>query len=236
MSPLFIGLIFSFGFFIESIFGFGGSLVAFAILGFFVDIKDLILIALFIASTASIFIIASDFKSFKKDIFFKSLPYCLIGTIIGALVFIRVSSQILLNLFGIFLIILSFKNLFFDKNITSKIVSRIILVIGGFSQGVFGIGGPFFVTALKDQFNNKSELRATVASFFIAYNAVRFFQFSKNEDFNANIFINYWWVPFTLIIAIYLGHKVHLRISEDVFKKMISILILASGISFLIKS
>ena len=30
-------------FFIESIIGFGGSLVAFAILGFFIDIKDLIL-------------------------------------------------------------------------------------------------------------------------------------------------------------------------------------------------
>jgi uncharacterized membrane protein YfcA len=235
MSTLLIGCIFALGFFSESIIGFGGTLVAFAILGFFVDIKELILIGLYIATSASIFIISSDTKSFKKEIFMKSLPYCFIGTTFGVLLFTSISSAALLKLFGVFLIILSLKTFFFDKIKFPEILVKKLLIIGGFCQGIFGIGGPFIVSALKNQFANKSQLRATMASFFITFNLIRYVQLSITGNFDHQSFLQYWWVPIPLILAIHLGHKVHLKISEQFFKNAIATITLISGLSFLIK-
>lgn len=233
MEIALIALIFCFGFFIESIVGFGGTLVAFAILGYFLDIKDLILLGLYIATTASIYVVASDYKSLQKEIFLKSLPYCLIGTILGIILFVYLSSAVLLKVFAIFLIILSLKTFFFDKIKFHKILLNKLLIVGGLNHGLFGIGGPFFVAVLKNQFKCKSELRATMAVFFISFNAVRYIQLALTGNFNNELFLQFWWIPLPLAVAIYLGHKIHLKISEKFFKHAIASLTLISGISFL---
>ncbi len=232
MSVILIGLVFSLGFFIESVVGFGGSLIAFAILGFFADIKDLILIGLYIATASSIFIVSSDYKSFKKEVFLKALPYCLFGTILGVLLFVHVPSALLLKLFGIFIIILSLKTFFFDEVKFPKIVIKKLLIVGGFCHGAFGIGGPFLVSAVKNQFSSKLHARATMAIFFIVFNITRYIQLSIAGNFNHDLFFQFWWMPIPLIIAIHAGHKVHIGISEKFFKNAIASLTLISGALF----
>jgi hypothetical protein len=73
-----------------------------------------------------------------------------------------------------------------------------------------------------------------MASFFIAYNIIRYTQLSLTGNFNYNNFFDIWWIPLPLIIAIHLGHKVHVRISESLFKNAIAGLTLVSGVKFLI--
>lgn len=232
MLTFFITLAFAFGFFIESVIGFGGGLVAFSILGFFVDIKSLILIAIYIGSASSMFIIASDYKSFNKQIFWQAFPYCLLGTILGVLIFVNVSAPFLLKLFGGFLIILSMKSFFFDKIKMREFLVRKILVIGGFCHGIFGIGGPFFVSALKDKFPKKAQTRVTMAALFLSFNLVRYLQLTFNGNFDYGLFYQFWWAPILLIFAIHQGHKVHIKISEQAFKNGIAILTLVAGIKF----
>ncbi|MES2678100.1 MAG: sulfite exporter TauE/SafE family protein [Pseudomonadota bacterium] len=235
MNPLLIGAIFCSGFFIESIIGFGGSLVAFSILGFFIDIKELILMAIYTATTASIFVLASDHKGFDQNIFFKSFPYCLVGTIIGAVFFVNNDSRIIIIAFGLFLIFLAAKTMFFDNIKLPKHFSNLVLTIGGISQGIFGIGGPFFAIALKEKFKNKSQMRATLAIFFIFFNLIRICQFSLQGTLTADVFFKLWWIAAPLAISIHLGHLVHKKISESAFKKIVAILATFSGIEFLFK-
>lgn len=234
MSVFLIALTFALGFFFESIIGFGGSLIAFAILGFFTDIKELVMIGLYIATVASIFIVSSDYKSFKKEVLFKAFPYCLIGTILGVLLFVQVSSPTLLKLFGIFLIILSLKTFFFDEVKFPNFLVKKFLVIGGFCHGIFGIGGPFFVSVLKNQFSSKSQVRATMAGFFIIFNIIRYLQLSISGNFDYELFFNFWWMPIPLAIAIHQGHKIHVKISERFFKNGVACLTLLSGVGFLL--
>jgi uncharacterized membrane protein YfcA len=235
MSIFLIGLIFCIGFFVESIIGFGGTLVAFAILGFFIDIKELILMAIYVATCASIFVVASDYKQFSKTIFLKSFPFCLMGTIIGVVFFVHNNSQIIIFAFGLFLLFLAAKTMFFDNVKLPKHFSNLVLTIGGISQGVFGIGGPFFAIALKDKFKNKSEMRATLAMFFITFNLIRICQFSFQDALTFDIFFKLWWIAAPLAVAIHLGHLVHKKLSEGAFKKIVAILATFSGIEFLFK-
>ncbi|MFT7087688.1 MAG: putative membrane protein YfcA [Rickettsiales bacterium] len=235
MTLLLIGLAFCFGFFVESVIGFGGTLIAFAILGFFIDIKELILISIYVGTVSAIFVIASDHKKFSKKIFLESLPICLIGTLLGAIFFSKSGSQIIIFILGFLLIFLSVKTMFFDNIKLPKHFSNIILAIGGVSHGIFGIGGPFFAIALKNRFTNKSELRATLATFFITFNLIRICQFSIQGTLSFEIFFQLWWIAAPMAISIHLGHLLHKKINESTFKKFVAVLTTFSGIEFLFK-
>jgi hypothetical protein len=235
MSLALIGLVFCLGFFVESIIGAGGSLIAFAILGFFIDIKQLILMSIYIATTASIFVLASDYRSFSKAIFIKYFPFCLFGTIIGGLFFVHSNSQVIILIFGIFLLFLASKIMFFDDIKLSKKFTKVSLIVGGISHGVFGVGGPFFAVALKNHFKNKSEMRTTLATFFITFNLIRICQFSLYKTLDFDLLFSMWWVAAPLAISIHLGHLVHKKLSESIFKKLLVALATFSGIAFLFK-
>ncbi len=231
-----ISLFFSLGFFVESIAGFGSAFIAYPTLGLFIDIKELILIGLYVGTCASSYIIASSFKSFASKIFLSSLPICIIGTIIGVLVFSKSSSQFLLILFGITLIILSIKMIFFDKIKFPKSFKVTLLLIGGIAQGIFGMGGAFLIAALQSDFKNKSQLRATMAAFFVTFNLIIFTQLYISDQLLNLKFGEIWWVSIPTFVAIYLGHKVHLKISEKTFKRIIATITTIAGIYFLFKS
>ena len=149
---LLIATSFSIGFFIESIIGFGGGIIAYAILGFFMDVKQMILSGLYIGTCSSAMIIISDYKKFSSKIYIKTIPVCIAGTILGVYGFTIFSSTVLSCILGILLILLAFKTIFYDKINAPSYLKNLLLLIGGSSHGLFGIGGPFFVNALKQDF------------------------------------------------------------------------------------
>jgi uncharacterized membrane protein YfcA len=233
--PALIAISFSLGFFIESIIGFGGGLVAYAILGFFMDVKQMILSGLYIGTCSSAHIAISDRKSFSKKIFLKSLLIGIVGTIIGCFIFVKLDSKVILMLLGALSILLSTKIIFFDNIKFPEWFRKILLFIGGVSHGLFGVGGPFLVNALKDEFKNKSELRTTMACFFVLFNIIRFFQLLVQKSVSVGFFMDIWWVMLPIFFAIFLGHKCHLKISEALFKKFVAAMTMFSGAVFLLK-
>lgn len=233
--PILIAISFSVGFFIESIIGFGGGLIAYSVLGFFMDIKHMVLAGLYIGTCSSAYIVFTDHKSFAKKTFMSALPVCLLGTMLGVLIFSHISSKAMLTTLGALSIILSAKIVFFDDIKFPKSFRTALLLIGGISHGLFGIGGPFVVNALRGEFKNKSELRTTMATFFVTLNIVRFFQLILQDEIHATLFADIWWVIFPIFIAIFYGFKAHLKISEEFFKKLIGAMTLFSGIVFLLK-
>lgn len=117
-----------------------------------------------------------------------------------------------------------------------KFLRNKLLFIGGISQGAFGIGGPFVINAIQDEFKNKSELRTTMAVFFTTFNLVRIVQLFLQNQINFDFFGKIWWVIFPIFIAIKLGHKVHLKISEEFLRKSILYITIGAGVKFLIKA
>jgi hypothetical protein len=121
---LLIATAFSIGFFIESIVGFGGGLIAYFILGFFIDLKTMIMAGLYIGTCSSFYIAITDIKNFDKKIFLKSMPIALIGTIIGVYAFSHLSESLLSIIFGTILLLLSLKIIAFDEKVTEFIATN----------------------------------------------------------------------------------------------------------------
>lgn len=228
-----IAISFSLGFFIESILGFGGSLIGYAILTFFLDVKSMILAALYIGTISSAKIIYTDYKSFDKKIFFKSLPITLIGLFFGTFLFVKLPAEILSCTLGGLLFLLAIKILFFDKYVFPKIFKSKLVLIGGIAHGAFGVGGPFLANALQKDFQNKSNLRTTLACFFVFFNLIRFVQLALQNKLKAEFFINIWWAIIPVLFAIKLGHKVHLKISENLFKKGVAVMTVIAAIKLI---
>ncbi len=234
-TALLITFAFAVGFFIESIIGFGGGLIAYAILGFFIDIKNMVIAGLYIGTCSSAYIIYSDHKNFNKKTFFSSLPICFLGTLIGAFAFAKISSDTLFTILGILSIILSGKVIFFDNLKFPKFFKKFLLFFGGVTHGILGIGGPLFVNALKPEFKTKSELRTTMASLFVTFNLIRFAQLLIQKEIEPSFFFNIWWSIIPIFFTIFLGFKIHLKIDEKFFKKLVGTMTLFAGIVFLFK-
>jgi len=230
---LYITLALLFGFFIESIFGFAGTVISLAILGFFIDIKLLVSLILFVATIASICVLITDRKSFSKPQYLQMIKRAIPGAILGSFLFTYLSSEILLKILSILLLGLAIQSFYEPK--FKQSLTNLMLFISGIIHGIFGLGGVTAIGIMKNKFQNKSQVRATFAAFFISLNLIRFIQYSLQNTIQIKDIISFWWIPAPLLITIWFGHKVHLKISETFFKKGISVLLLITGIFFLLK-
>lgn len=241
---LLIASCFSIGFFFESIFGFGGGIIAYSILSFFIDVKTSIMAGFYVGTLSSLAITATSYKYFDKKIFLNLILITIIASLLGVFAFVILPLKILSIIFGFLLIVISLKNLFFDKNnaidnqaINSKKFNFIklkLIFIGGLAQGAFGTGGPFVVNALKSNFNHKSSLRSTMAGYFLFCNMIRTPVLIANNQFSWQFFTEIFWIIIPVFIAIKLGHKIHMSISANHFRIGIGIISLIAGFKFLL--
>ena len=203
---------------------------------FFFDVKEITLAGLYISTLSSLYIVFVSRQYFEMKIFTKLIPVALLGSVVGVYFFIHFSAKILSTFFGLILFFLAIKMIFFDKYKFSKSSKSIFLFIGAISQGAFGIGGPFVVSAIRDDFKSRSSLRATMAVYFVFCNILRISQMLFANQLKIDFFAKISWTIIPVFIAIYFGHYVHLKIKDEFFKKGVAIIVLLASINFLINN
>ncbi|MEM7618758.1 MAG: sulfite exporter TauE/SafE family protein [Pseudomonadota bacterium] len=234
LSILLAACIFT-AYFIESVFGFGGTVIAIAAISYFIDIKTAILIGAYAAICASSFILMTGYKSFSLSHLIRIYTYALPGVFIGTVIFLYTSPVFLLKFFALFLIFYSLYSFWKPDFRMSPLVSRIVLFFSGLIQGIYGTGGPFMLMAYGHEFKTKSELRSMVAAFLLFGNVVRVIQMYFMGQLDTAVFIENWWIIVPVAIAVFSGFTLHKRLSDSVFKKGVFALMLIAGVSFLFK-
>ncbi len=229
-----IGIILCISFGVESIFGLGGTIISLAILGFFFDIKEMIILDSFAAGLTSLLIFGSDYKNFNFHIFLKIFVAAIPGIFIGTYFLKSFDSQIILQIFAVFLICYAFWTILSPKFSIAKILKLPINFIGGVFGSLFGTPGPFFVIAMRDVFKNKSEMRATFAIVFLLLSILRIPTYYKTGLLDFDKILPFWWIMFPLLITVWIGHRIHVKLSERMFQVGISVLLGLAGISILI--
>ena len=74
-----------------------------------------------------------------------------------------------------------------------------------------------------------------MAFYFAFFNLVRFLQLNYLKKYEFAEFFLMWWLIIPISLAVLLGYRIHLRIPEDIFKKIINILLLAAGLIYITK-
>lgn len=207
------------GFFLESIFGFGGTVIFLGLAGFFFDFKTLIYISMFVAIVSSLTIIFQQYKHISlfhlKRIFLFTLP----GVIMGTFLIDYLASAYLLKFFALVLVVYGIKDLLFPTFTLPSYLKLGFTGLGGLIQGIFTTGGPFILMGYRDFFENKQQIRATMAVFFCTTNLLRITQNTLTTGDALPIIYQHLYLGFAVIIAVILGYFVHVRINEALFKK-----------------
>ena len=233
LNVLIIGVVFCLCFGVESIFGFGGTILALTFLSFFFDIKEMVALSIFTGFIASIFIFFSEKKSFNKVIYGKILLASIPGLVLGSLFLKNFSSEVIVYIFAGFLIVFSGWTILSPKISVPSFLKPVINFMGGLFSGILGAPGPFFVASMKDIFQSKAEMRITFAAVFMTLNLLRFPLYIQNEVLDFEKVIPFWWIIIPLLLTIWLGYKIHVKISERFFQVGISILLCLAGFSLL---
>jgi uncharacterized membrane protein YfcA len=218
---------------IESIFGFGGTIIFLGISGLLYDFNTLIKIAMVVGLASGLAVLIQSYKHLSYYHLFNILLLTLPGALIGTYLIDYLASQLLIKAFAVMLISYGFFNLIWPKILIPKIIKNSIIILGGLIQGIFTIGGPFVLMGYKDNFENKQELRSTMAGYFFLINSLRAIFFMLIGGSYTEIVINYYPIAILVMISVWLGYLVHRKIPDIMFKNIIIIAITIIGIIIL---
>jgi uncharacterized membrane protein YfcA len=228
-----IALIACFAYAIESIFGFGGTIIFLGISGFFFDFNSLLKLAMIVGLSSGLAVLIQSYKYVSFNHLIKILIYTIPGALIGTYFISYFASDILIKIFAIILIIYGCFNLFFPDIRFPQFLKNFFVILGGFIQGIYTIGGPFVLMGYKDYFSSKQELRSTMAGYFFIINTLRAIFFMFLGGSYLEIVKIYYPIALLVMLSVWLGYFIHKQIPEILFKKLIIIAITLIGVLIL---
>ena len=228
-----IALIACFAYAIESIFGFGGTIIFLGISGFFFDFNSLLKLAMIVGLSSGLAVLIQSYKYVSLKHLIKILIYTIPGALIGTYFISYFASDVLIKIFALILIVYGCFNLFFPDIKFPQFLKNFFVILGGFIQGIYTIGGPFVLMGYKDYFSSKQELRSTMAGYFFIINSLRAIFFVFLGGSYLEIVKMYYPIALLVMLSVWLGYFIHKQIPEILFKKLIIIAITLIGVLIL---
>ena len=237
MTPLeiilFFALIILLGYFIKALVGFGGAMFSVPILVLFFDVTLVVPIASLVNMLSGIILLPSVKKKFDKKELLLVFIGAFFGTIVGVYLLKSVANDTLKIIFGVLVILFALR-MIFEKYLSFKKLksyfATVFGAIGGLTGGMFSTHGPPIALYLGHQIKDKHILRGTLILVFLIISIWRNGLYLFTGMFNTEIYtISAFMIPI-IIIASFFGSKVHLKISQEVYRKIVVGILLVSGI------
>ena len=222
----------------QSIFGFGGGLLAIPLLSLAIPVRDAVLVVLVFQLMMGLLIVKT-----RKDTPWNSIrPLGLglfTGTVLGISSLAIAPENFLRALLLAFILVYLLRvRIFADvrfPGIEKRRWTAFTGLVGGYVQGVLGTGGPIFVIYLNETVVDKIQFRAAVILILFLSNIVRLCVAVPTGLMEQSILdLCAIALPFFLI-ALVLGQKLHVSFSDHVYRSCIQLLLLISAISLSIK-
>lgn len=224
-----------FGFFVQTIIGFGAQLIAIPIHLTLLNLHQSlgIISVYFLIFSMTFFYV--NWKDADKKIVWELSLNSLVGLAIGIYILKYGDLGILKKLLGIFIL----ADVFYETRRKVKIdrykrLGPVFGFIGGIFAGLFGSGGPVFVTYINNKLEKAKNIRATIIIVFGVINIFRFLLLVNTQIINKEVLWESFLVLPFFVLSIFLGHKMLHKINEELFKKLVLTFLILSGLSLII--
>ncbi|PKH68291.1 permease [Flavobacterium sp. ALD4] len=223
------------GFFIQTIIGFAGALIALPFLLFVMPLSEAVCyISIFYFISTPIYVY-KEWKHIDKELVKKLALSSFIGVIVGIIVLTYGKPIILKKALGIFIILFVFNSLRINKVLPSITkMKHLFGFMGGFFSGLFATGGPIYVILIKNETNDVKTFRATMFASLGLVTVMRIPILVFGGFLSWNQLYNSLYVLPFFILALFLGKKVYLKLDDVLIKKIILGLLFISGALLLI--
>tara|TARA_R110002073_G_scaffold40547_1_gene114881 strand:- start:86393 stop:87109 length:717 start_codon:yes stop_codon:yes gene_type:complete len=219
------------GFYVQTVIGFAGSLIALPILLFAMELPDAISYISIFYLFSSVFLITKEWKNIDKQIILKLALASIVGVTLGVLVLTFSKPLLLKKGLGVF-ILLYVAYVFIGKRKIDLNKGGIFSfgVLGGFFSGVFSTGGPLYVMCVENSVKNIKVFRATMIGVMGLVTITRIPALALSGILNSNHLKMALFVFPVFLFAQFLGKRTFIKINENIFKKALMILLCISGL------
>jgi uncharacterized membrane protein YfcA len=232
--------ILGFAFFARGVSGFGSATIAIPLLAHTVPLPlavPLLLVLDFIASLATLRI---DREQVDKQEVRRLLPFAALGVVAGTTLLVRLPGHWLLGALGALVLYYGVRTLLQPGS--ERSIARFWAAPAGFAGGL--LGGMFgsgaatpYMIYLTRRLRDRRPVRATFTAFACLDYGFRLIMFAvAGLLFDPRLFVLLAVGLPAAGVGLYLGNKVHHRISNEQAFRAIGALLLVSGISLLVKA
>jgi len=225
-------------YFIRGITGFGSGLIAVPLLALILPLQTVVPLVLVLDFSASMLMSRKARADVRWNEILPLLPTTLLGIIIGVTLLVSLPREPLLTALALFVILFGLRyllNIHGDRNV-SRGWSVPAGLSGGLIGALFGTGGPPYVIYLTHRIHDKSQLRASLSGLFMLDGSFRVITFLVTGLLGMHLLPLLFASAPVMALALYVGHRVHVGISERQMLMLVGTLLLISGGSLLIKA
>lgn len=212
-------LIIFFSFFAQSLLGFGGGLISIPILSLFMPVQSAASMVLLYQFSMGLLIFKTHKQTQWKHLF-KMFPSMLCGVVIGIALLKYLDGDVMRSLLAGYIILhLARKYTKFDPmgRLIEWGAEHLAGLLGGILNAMIGGGAPAFILYLKEKIPNSSEFRASIIAMLMLSNIPRAVGVVGTGMMTQNLLINGLYAFPGFLLALYLGQKLHDRISPKKF-------------------
>lgn len=230
---LLAGLIVLVSHFIKGFSGFASALFAIPLLALFLDIKFVVPVFLLFDFIAGVILTVQNRRLIAWRSALLLFSGLAIGTAVGTYFLVSFGNEELKRVFGIVIILFALKMLIWDNENIRKEISKVWApfsgFVGGCTGGMFGLNGPPLVLYLTHRLKDKQIFRATLYGIFFVDACYRLILYSANQLITTEVIKFALCVTPFLLIGLFLGSKLHAKINENVFRRVIASILIATG-------
>jgi hypothetical protein len=224
---------------IVGISGFGSALVSIPLLAHFLPLTIVLPMLVMVDFTATL----TNGLKFRRDIDVNELktilPTMCVGIVIGVYMLSRLPGTALLPPLGVGIAAYGLYRLREPvvKTFLSGRWGYLAGLAGGFTGGLFGIGGPVYATYLSRRTNDFAKMRATISAIFTVSTGFRIIAFLIS---GLLLQPEVWWAAAIIwpimFIGLSIGHRLHGKLNRKHLSALISLLLIASGLSLVMRA
>ncbi len=232
MKTLLLSMIVLMASLIQGATSFGFSLVALPLMGFILNLKEIVPLLVVLSLLLNI-LIAIQLKKRPnfKEIFLLSL-FGLLTIPIGVKLLIIVDEIVLKRAVSVFIIVVAILMVRgFRINIKNKNAALIITgTLSGLLNGSVSLSGPPIVFLLSNIQKNRDEFRISLTSLFILFNIFTVMLYLNKGLLSMATIGSYLPIMPFLFVGTFIGVKIGNKIDEEIFKQIVLYLLVIMGI------
>lgn len=216
----------------EIVFGLAGTIMMVTVMSFVYGTKTLVVYSILPQILVGAIGLARSPKTVGLGFLARMLGFAVLGGAAGLYLFYFFSAQMFhvllaaaVTLFGLYLVAAP------TALRLSTPLAHTLDTLAGASQALFGISGPIAMTRLLGSFEDKTIVRNYALAFFLTLNILRAISYVAKGTITAPIgHMMAVSAPF-LVAALWFSNHLHFRVNERAFRRVVSWIILAGGIS-----
>jgi len=230
-------LIIFFAFLTRALTGFGSALISVPLLALLFDLKFVVPLESVLEVGFTVLLISKVYPKIHKSTLLPMIGGAVLGTLLGTYFLRTLGDPLLKRALGAFILSFALYFMWEDRRKRERNLSAHWGILagagGGILGGLFGTSGPPFVAYLAYKLKEKEVLRASLIGMFAVDHSWRALVFAFSGLLTVELFTFALFLTPALVLGTILGHKIHVRITEGQFRKIVAGILLVSGVLLL---